>query len=206
MDIEPVTLCACGCGKSLPPRVGKNKYYPARFILGHSGGRRAYVPTQEEIPSGLCECGCKQPTPIATRTHHGIFKGYPTRFLPGHAIRNIPQGKGASANNWKGGRWKHKTGYIYVYMPEHPSSNQDGHILEHRIVMEQKIGRPVLPDEIVHHINHVRDDNRPENLMLLSHKGHMHIHSGPRDYHPEVLEKLRSAGKKGAMSRWRRSD
>ena len=72
--------------------------------------------------------------------------------------------------------------------------------------MEQKIGRPVLPDEIVHHINHVRDDNRPENLMLLSHKGHMHIHSGPRDYHPEVLEKLRSAGKKGTLPPWRRSD
>jgi hypothetical protein len=33
--------------------------------------------------------------------------------------------------------------------------------------MEETIGRRLLPTEVVHHMNHIRDDNRPENLMLL---------------------------------------
>jgi hypothetical protein len=60
------------------------------------------------------------------------------------------------------------SGYVMLRRPEHPHADKRGRVMEHRLVMEQMIGRVLEREEIVHHMNHVRDDNRPENLMLMA--------------------------------------
>lgn len=86
---------------------------------------------------------------------------------------------------WKGGRYTNKRdGYVMVYAPDHPSAVKatngvGGYVLEHRLVMEQVLGRYLLPDEDVNHRNGVKDDNRPENLMIVSHFAHFEEHGCP---------------------------
>ena len=73
---------------------------------------------------------------------------------------------GASNGHWKGGRTRHKAGYVMAWAPGHPRAGQGQYVFEHILVMEQLLGRYLLPGESVHHRNGVKDDNRLENLEL----------------------------------------
>lgn len=68
-------------------------------------------------------------------------------------------------------------GYCFLLRPNHPYSSRDGYVCEHRLVVEGIIGRPVAPQEQVHHVNMLKHDNRPENLILFpSSRSHNRFH------------------------------
>jgi hypothetical protein len=183
--------CACGCGQEIAE--GK------RFAHGHWSktpeARAMYAARRGPVdnPSGLCQCGC------GGATNRG------KRFLAGHAIR----GKRLENHpRWKGGRFIHRGGYVYVYRPDHPRANAAGYVYEHRLVAETTLGRHLTARERVHHINGDKTDNRPENLVVLASQAE---HVRLRDHGTDVLrrenaqqtraDKVR-AGRLGAEARW----
>jgi len=79
---------------------------------------------------------------------------------------------------WLPGKRKADGGYIQLWIPEHPMAGKNGYILEHRKIMSDVLGRLLSKKEIVHHINGIRDDNRPENLALTTRVKHKDFHTG----------------------------
>jgi hypothetical protein len=97
----------------------------------------------------------------------------------GYILRRSMKGELNPA--WKGGTRKRDDGYIEIYSPNHPYKNKTNQVMQHRLVMEKYLGCFLSPKLIVHHINEVRDDNRIENLMVVTKKQHQIIHVGKRE-------------------------
>ena len=74
---------------------------------------------------------------------------------------------------WKGGKHITKGGYVRVRIGTESDLKT---VYEHRLVMERILGRALESYEHVHHLNGVRHDNRPENLVVLHIRDHMKVH------------------------------
>lgn len=112
----------------------------------------------------------KSGTRFCCRSHASKFWGSRnTAFKPGHKC--FTESKGES---------KHQQGYRLIYAPNHPNRTIHNYIMEHRLVMERHLNRLLRRDEVIHHLNGIRSDNRLENLELLSASEHTKRHPPDR--------------------------
>lgn len=92
--------------------------------------------------------------------------------IPRHPQKNLPRPQPNKARKmeangfWRGGRTVDADGYVLVKANGHPDANRLGYVREHRLVMERKLGRPLLASEVVHHRDENPANNDPENLVL----------------------------------------
>ena len=92
---------------------------------------------------------------------------------------------------WKSDKKESPYGYILVRFPDHPFANCDGFVFEHRLVAEKYLltnensvevdGIRYLKKEFdVHHKDHNKKNNDPDNLMILTRSEHMKLHIAER--------------------------
>ena len=117
-----------------------------------------------------CACGCGEVLFRRDKTRRLVF------YKHGHFFKGKKKDFQTGDKHWKwnGGIKTDKSGYKLIYSPNHPNRDSQGRVREHILVMEQKLGRYLKEGEEVHHINHIKHDNRIENLMLFeNHSEHV---------------------------------
>lgn len=102
---------------------------------------------------------------------------------------------------WKG-RLVDKDGYVLIHRKGHPNARKHTHyVFEHRLVIEEALGRILLPTEVIHHKDGNKQNNDPSNLQLFQNNGE-HLEVDLKGRCPKWTEAGRERIRKANLQRW----
>lgn len=141
----------------------RRKHKSKGYCGAHSKRLRDWGELREEIPlRDYLSVGCMvENCDFPKKAFNLCNKHYEKLKKYGNPLAGKEANKG-----YVGKRYIDKYGYAFVYVPVENKRSKCMYVSEHRLVMEQKLGRKLLPQETVHHLNGDRQDNRPENLEI----------------------------------------
>lgn len=117
-------------------------------------------------------------------------------------LHNIEVRRMQEQPTWKGGE-KLMKGYVYRRTPGHPNGTTHGnYVAVHRLVMEQKLGRYLLPNEIVDHIDGDIQNNHPDNLRVFASNAE-HLRETLKGKRPKWSEDGKTRISSAQKERWR---
>lgn len=198
---NPSGRCLCGCGQptSIAVQTDRTKGYvkglPKRFIAGHHGRLRTGWHHSAETRQKIGRANARRVWTDEMRRN--VSAGNKGRKHTPEAIAKMSaaqRGKRKSeahrlsiaASNVRTGRYVRGDGYINVWIPsDHRFAGMRGsggsYVAEHRLVMAERLGRPLDANEVVHHVDEDRLNNEPSNLWLFPDGGsHRHYHECER--------------------------
>lgn len=152
------------CGNQFQPQ----KYHPhqkycCRKCTSRASHRRRFNLSIRTLDLICLVCNKKFTQKRANNTH--FCSRLCKKLASSRALKGLPIN--GPRKHIKGSGYTTAQGYK-ILSKKHPNSSKRGQILEHKLVMSEYLGRPLLKHETVHHKNGIRNDNRIENLELWS--------------------------------------
>lgn len=183
-NTKKTILYSLGDGESISKKYeglihrGSNKYRKPYWWVDKHGIKRAK--NHYFVETECNNCGMKSLSYESNYKRHG--KAFCSKKCQ-YESYTCPDG------TKKRKRGKSLDSHVMVKASAHHSADRNGYVPEHRLVVEKVIGRPLNKEEVVHHINCIKDDNRPSNLALCKNsQEHFLAHGSLNKCVAELLE------------------
>lgn len=148
------------CHEWFSPEVSKRKYCSRRCYYQMKRIRGDRVIWTDEMREKMSQARIGEKNPMYGRPAWDRGK-------------KRPEMTGEKHFGWKGGFWINEYGYKVIQNERQTAQKK---VLEHKDILERKIGRKIMPNEVTHHINGDKLDNRPDNLEVMTRAEHMDCH------------------------------